>query len=74
VTGKKGERMAYTIGCADPFPADTADTAILLSEELAAPLTPEQEENAARRERHARAQFKHHGYAGFGRATELVKE
>ena len=73
VRGKKGERMAWTIGCADPFPVDTPDTAILLAEDwtaaLTAPLTPAQEENARRRERHARAQFQHHGYAGFGRCA-----
>lgn len=71
VRGKKGERMAYTIGCADPFAVDAPDTAVFLNEDeyehLTPPLTPEQEENALRRERHARAQFESHGYAGFGR-------
>lgn len=71
VKGKKGERIAYTIGCADPFPVDTPDTAVFLSEDeydkLRPPQTPEQEENTLRRERHARAQFANHGYAGFGR-------
>lgn len=75
VRGRKGERMAWTIGCADPFPVDTLDSAILLADEwgdqpespMTAPLTPAQEESAARRERHARAALEHHGYAGFGR-------
>lgn len=71
VKGRAGERMAYTIGCADPFPIDVPDTAVFLNEDeyedLTPPLTPAQEENARRRERHARAQFANHGYAGFGR-------
>jgi hypothetical protein len=74
VRGKRGERMAWTIGCADPFAVDTPDTAIELNEDeyeqLTVPLTPEQEERALRRERNARAQFEHHGYAGFGREAQ----
>lgn len=71
VRGKKGERMAYTIGCPDPFPVDVPDSAVLLNEDeyekMTAPLTPKQEENARRRERHLKAQLGSHGYAGFGR-------
>lgn len=70
VKGRKGKRMAYTIGCPDPFPVDVADSAIQLHEDGPAdvPLTPKQEENALRRERHYRAMQGSHGYAGFGRA------
>ena len=73
VTGKKGSRMAYTIGCPDPFAVDDPDPAILLHEadhafeRLVAPLTPKQEEAALRRERKYRALQKSHAYAGFGR-------
>lgn len=75
VCGKKGERMAYTIGCPDPFSVDGPDSAILLADEwgdqpespMTAPLTPKQEESALRRERRARALMGSHGYAGFGR-------
>jgi len=56
VTGKKGFRMAYTIGCPDPFPVDAEDSAVLLHEDGPAepPLTPKQEEAALRRERRYR--------------------
>lgn len=71
VTGKKGERLAYTIGCPDPFPVDTDDSAVLLAEDdydrMQAPLTPKQEEAALRRERRYRAMAATHHYAGFGR-------
>ena len=71
VRGKKGERMAYTIGCPDPFPVDVPDSAILLSEDeyeqLTAPLTPKQEAAAEARERRYRAMAGSHSYAGFGR-------
>lgn len=30
VTGPKGARMAYTIGCEDPFPIDTPDSSVQL--------------------------------------------
>ena len=77
VTGKKGKRMAYTIGCPDPFAVDGPDPAILLYTEyedeppelMDAPPTPKQEEAALRRERRYRAQAGHHGYAGFGRPS-----
>jgi hypothetical protein len=73
VTGKKGERMAYTIGCPDPFPVDVADSAIVLSEDeydrLSAPLTPKQEAAAQARERRYQALRNSHSYAGFGRST-----
>lgn len=76
VRGKKGERMAYTIGCPDPFAVDTPDSAVLLYEDendywakgaLEAPETPEQEKRSLARERRARALMASHGYAGFGR-------
>lgn len=75
VRGKKGKRMAYTIGCPDPFAVDEPDSAVLLyaaeypgdDDFLDPPLTPAQEVNALRRERRARALMVSHGYAGFGR-------
>lgn len=73
VTGKKGARMAYTIGCADPFPVDEADSAIELyvdkdyPERPEPPLTPKQAAAAAARERRYQAMRTSHGYAGFGR-------
>lgn len=71
VRGRKGQRLAWTIGCPDPFAVDVPDSAIFLNEDefeqLEAPLTPKQEENARRRERHYRAMQGSHGYAGFGR-------
>jgi hypothetical protein len=71
VKGKKGSRMAYTIGCPDPFPVDVPDSAIELSTDeyakLTAPLTPKQEAAALARERRFRAMQATHGYAGFGR-------
>lgn len=75
VRGKKGERMAWTIGCADPFPVDVPDAAVLLNEDeyeqMDVPLTPKQEEAAARRERHYREVAARHRYAGFGREDKL---
>jgi len=69
VKGKKGSRMAYTIGCPDPFPVDVDDSAVLLHDQgpEEPPLTPKQEEAALRRERRYRAMSATHGYAGFGR-------
>lgn len=73
VKGKKGDRMAYTIGCADPFPVDEVDSAIQLYEDAdypdrpEPPLTPKQQEAADRRERRYQALRTSHGYAGFGR-------
>lgn len=76
VRGKKGARMAYTIGCADPFAVDEANPAIVLLERdddsydggpIKAPLTPKQEAAARRRERRYREISASHGYAGFGR-------
>lgn len=71
VKGAKPHRMAYTIGCPDPFPVDGPDSAIELAtgeyDRMEAPLTPKQEENARRREARYRAMNGHHGYAGFGR-------
>lgn len=71
VKGKKGERLAYTIGCPDPFPVDVEDSAVSLCEDeyeqLEAPLTPKQQAAADRRERRFRAMQATHGYAGFGR-------
>lgn len=70
VRGKKGERMAYTIGCADPFAVDEPNSAVLLDEDYSPmdpPLTPKQEANALRRERRYRELHGFHGYAGFGR-------
>ena len=75
VKGKKGKRLAYTIGCADPFQVDEADPAIALyceyedepPEPMDPPLTPKQEVYAQRRERRYRALHGFHGYAGFGR-------
>jgi hypothetical protein len=73
VKGKKGVRMAYTIGCADPFQVDEPDSAIELYEDKdypdrpEPPLTPKQEAAALRRERRYRELSGHHGYAGFGR-------
>lgn len=73
VKGKKGERMAYTIGCPDPFPVDVEDSAVSLSEDeydkLEAPLTPRQQVAADRREARFRLMAKSHGYAGFGRPS-----
>lgn len=73
VTGKKPHRLAYTIGCPDPFEVDTPDSCIELAtgeyDKMNRPLTPKQEENARRRERHYRAQNGNHGYAGFGRRS-----
>ncbi|KQN09834.1 hypothetical protein ASE85_02550 [Sphingobium sp. Leaf26] len=71
VTGKRGGRMAYTIGCPDPFPVDVPDAAILLNEDeydqMKAPLTPKQEAASLRREKRYRAMQASHRYAGFGR-------
>lgn len=69
ITGKKGERLAYTIGCPDPFPVDVEGSAVALHEDeiLEAPMTPKQEAAAERRERRFRAMQSTHGYAGFGR-------
>ncbi len=73
VTGKKGARMAYTIGCADPFAVDEPDPAIQLyddkdwPERPEPPLTPKQQEAALRRERRYQAMRATHNYAGFGR-------
>lgn len=71
VTGRKGKRMAYTIGCPDPFPVDVEDSAILLAtdefDKMTPPLTPKQEAAALARERRFRAIQASHRYAGFGR-------
>lgn len=71
VKGKKGERMAYTFTCPDPFPVDTPDTVIQLNineyDKLTPPLTPKQEARALARERRFRAMQENHRYAGFGR-------
>jgi hypothetical protein len=71
VSGKRGKRKAWTIGCGDPFEVDVPDSAIFLEEsefyEMLPPLTPKQEANAERRERAAQRAMKSHSYAGFGR-------
>lgn len=72
VRGKRPHRMAYTIGCPDPFAVDGSDSAIeLCTNEYdrmpPPPLTPKQEARAIARERRASEQMGSHGYAGFGR-------
>lgn len=76
VIGRKGARMAYTIGCQDPFSVDEDNPAIVVLEksenaydggQMTAPLTPKQEAAADRRERRYREIAAQHRYAGFGR-------